>query len=151
MRLVESVLGPDCVRQGPVILGHNPAADQIEFDAKLAHPRGEEGISFIRVIRGTINPGPDAFVLYESSHSVDHFTEQNAPQIQPLAAPDKLFILRGALRCKIKPPSGCVLVWVGFSTQPIGERKRAEDVFPCHDVGEADTVTIGELDEFLRT
>ena len=54
MRLVESVLGPDCVRQGPVILGHNPAADQIEFDAKLAHPRGEEGISFIRVIRGTI-------------------------------------------------------------------------------------------------
>lgn len=131
------------ISQGPVILGHNPNAtelDATELGHKFAHPRGEHGISFIRLVHrsmnttvenATIAPDLETFVLYESSHSADHFDEKHAPFIRPAAAPHRLFVLRGALRCKIRPPEGCILVWVGFSTGPILEMKRRLDIsFP---------------------
>uniref|UniRef100_A0A093VGA6 Uncharacterized protein n=1 Tax=Talaromyces marneffei PM1 TaxID=1077442 RepID=A0A093VGA6_TALMA len=96
------------ISQGPVILGHNPNATDLGH--KLAHPLGEEGISFIRLVHGEINaavenqdatiaPTSGAFVLYASSHSADHFDEKKAPSVQPAATPHRLFELRGALRC----------------------------------------------------
>uniref|UniRef100_A0A093UXU5 Cellobiose 2-epimerase n=1 Tax=Talaromyces marneffei PM1 TaxID=1077442 RepID=A0A093UXU5_TALMA len=93
------------VSQGPVILGHNP--DATDAGHKIAHPLGDDGISFIRLVCGAINtmvenkdgPTSEAFVIYESSHSVDHFDEDHAPSVRPAVAPYRLFELRGALRC----------------------------------------------------
>uniref|UniRef100_A0A093XBF3 Cellobiose 2-epimerase n=1 Tax=Talaromyces marneffei PM1 TaxID=1077442 RepID=A0A093XBF3_TALMA len=130
------VLESGIEERGPVILGHNP--DATDAGHKIAHPLGDDGISFIRLVCGAINtmvenkdgPTSEAFVIYESSHSVDHFDEDHAPSVRPAVAPYRLFELRGALRCKIRPPEGCVLVWVGFSTQPVLESKRRLDIFP---------------------
>jgi len=121
------------ISQGPVILGHNPSAT--ELGPKFAHARRGDGMSFIRLVHGSMNVerdndtvDRDAFVIYASSHSADYFDENQAHR--PAAEPNRLFILRGALRWKIRPPEGCVLVWVGFSTVPTGAEKRRDVSFP---------------------
>ncbi|EED22518.1 hypothetical protein TSTA_060160 [Talaromyces stipitatus ATCC 10500] len=117
------------LRQGPVILGHNPTPTELE--PRLAHPRGKDGVSFIRLVRGSVDTA-DSLKLYVTSHHqlAKEFGESPPPPVQPKVSTTRLFILRGALRCNITPPEGCIFLWVGYSTVPMGDSIRRSDVFP---------------------
>ncbi|XHF99650.1 hypothetical protein AWENTII_003143 [Aspergillus wentii] len=87
-----------------------------QFSSKLAHPSGTDGVSVFGVVRG--------------SGSITIYPDTSIGKYTPKLENSELFIVPGPARIEIPPNGEVLMVWWGFSREPMGHNVCSPDALP---------------------